>query len=161
VPALVTRRSETTVELGSGQSIVMAGLIRNSGNNTIERTPFLGSLPIIGALFRSNNFRRSETELVIVVTPYLVRPVSANQIALPTDGYRHAGDGERVFLGQEHSSRTGEARPAPTSTATQAVGPGIGSADVPAPAAPPVQQAQRPAALPPSTPSSAQPGFDF
>jgi pilus assembly protein CpaC len=161
VPALVTRRSETTVELGSGQSIVMAGLIRNSGNNSIERTPFLGSLPIIGALFRSNNFRRSETELVIVVTPYLVRPVSANQIALPTDGYRHAGDGERVMLGQEHASRSGEARPAPTSTATQAAGPGIGGADVPAPAAPPVQQAQRPAALPPTAPTSAQPGFDF
>jgi len=160
VPALVTRRSETTVELGSGQSMVIAGLLRNSGNNSIERTPFLGSLPIIGALFRSNNFRRNETELVIVVTPYLVRPVSANQIALPTDGYRHAGDGERLLLGQEHGGRSGEARPGPTSAAPQTVGPGISATDVPAPAAPRIEQAQRPAALPPSS-QSAEPGFDF
>jgi pilus assembly protein CpaC len=163
VPALVTRRAETTVELGSGQSFMIAGLLRNVGNNSVDRTPFLGSLPIIGALFRSSNFRRSETELVIVVTPYLVRPVSANQIALPTDGYRHAGDGERVLLGQEHASRSGETRPMPASAAPRTVGPGIGAAEtpVPPPAPAPVEQAQRPAALPPLTPSSARPGFDF
>ena len=88
VPSLTTRRAETTVELGSGQSFMIGGLLRNSGNNSIEKAPWLGDMPILGALFRSNSFRRNETELVIVVTPYLVRPVNASQIALPTDGYR-------------------------------------------------------------------------
>jgi pilus assembly protein CpaC len=163
VPSLVTRRSETTVELGSGQSMVIAGLIRNSGNNAIERTPFLGNLPIIGALFRSTNFRRNETELVVVVTPYLVRPVNANQIALPTDGYRHASDGERILEGQEHGSRTGEARPLPASGAPRTVSPGIDSVGSAVPATPaPVQEAQRPPALPPrQTSADARPGFNF
>ena len=166
VPSLVTRRAETTVELGSGQSFMIAGLLRNSGNNSIERTPGLGSLPIIGALFRSNNFRRSETELVIVVTPYLVRPVSASQIALPTDGYRHGNTAERVLEGQEHSGNSGEQRPVPVSTAPQTVTPGvdvIGSAlPVGGPQQPAVEAAQRPAALPPrQTAAAAQPGFNF
>jgi pilus assembly protein CpaC len=165
VPALVTRRAETTVELGSGQSFVIAGLLRNGGNNSIERTPFLGNLPVIGALFRSNNFRRNETELVIVVTPYLVQPVSASQIALPTDGFRHGNDAQRVLLGQEEGSRNGEGRPVPTSSAAQAVAPGISDArgsvpPVPQPA--PIEQAQRPAALPArAAGASAQPGFNF
>ena len=89
IPALTTRRAETTVELGSGQSFMIGGLLRNHNNNSIDRAPFLGNIPILGALFRSTRYRREETELVIVVTPYLVRPVSANQIALPTDGYRN------------------------------------------------------------------------
>ena len=164
VPALVTRRAETTVELGSGQSFVIAGLLRNGGNNSIERTPFLGSLPILGALFRSNNFRRNETELVIVVTPYLVQPVSASQIALPTDGFRHGNDSQRVLLGQEDGSRSGEQRPMPTSSAPRTVAPGISDASGAVPTAPqpaPVEQAQRPAALPARASASAQPGFNF
>jgi pilus assembly protein CpaC len=165
VPSLVTRRSETTVELGSGQSMVIAGLLRNSGNNSIERVPGLGRLPILGALFRSNNFRRNETELVIVVTPYLVRPVNASQIALPTDGYRHANDLQRVAVGQEQHSRDGETRPVPTSTAPQTVAPGVDTIGSAAPATPgrePVQQAQRPTTLPPrQTAATAQPGFSF
>ena len=164
VPSLVTRRSETTIELGSGQSMVIAGLLRNSGNNSIDRTPFLGSLPIIGALFRSTSFRRNESELVVVVTPYLVRPVNARDIALPTDGYRHAADGQRILEGQEHGSRTGEIRPMPASGAPRTVSPGVGEigSAVPALPQPPVQQAQRPQALPPArTSAAAQPGFTF
>ena len=95
VPALTTRRAETTVELGSGQSFMIAGLLRNTNTNDINKAPFLGDLPILGALFRSTSFRRSETELVIIVTPYLVRPVSG-QLALPTDGYRAPTDVQRV-----------------------------------------------------------------
>ena len=163
VPSLVTRRSETTIELGSGQSMVIAGLLRNSGNNSIERTPFLGNLPIIGALFRSNNFRRNESELVVVVTPYLVRPVNASQIALPTDGFRNAGDPERIIEGEEHNSRSGETRPMPASAAPRTVSPGIdqvGSATPSAP--PPIQEAQRPPAIAPrQTVAAAQPGFSF
>ena len=93
IPALVTRRAETTVELGSGQSFMIAGLLRNTNANDINKAPFLGDLPILGALFRSTKYRRAETELVIIVTPYLVRPVS-NQLALPTDGYRAPTSGD-------------------------------------------------------------------
>jgi pilus assembly protein CpaC len=112
VPALTTRRAETTVELGSGQSFMIAGLLKNSNTNSIDKAPLLGDLPIIGALFRSTKFRRQETELVIVVTPYLVRPVSG-QLALPTDGYRAPTDGSRVFLGQSYGGVSGPAATAP------------------------------------------------
>jgi pilus assembly protein CpaC len=145
--------------------MVIAGLLRNVGNNSIDRTPFLGSLPILGSLFRSNNFRRDETELVIVVTPYLVQPVSANRITLPTDGFRTANDGQRILLGETHDSRTGETRPVPTAAQPRTVTPGISAVD-PAGVAPqpPVQQAQRasaPALPAMRTPASAQPGFNF
>ena len=164
VPALTIRRSETTVELGSGQSIIIAGLMRNTLSNSVDRTPGIGSLPIIGALFRSNNFRRNETELVIVVTPYLVRPVSANQVSLPTDGFRNTDEANRLLIGREHGSLSGEVRPVPTAAVPETVAPGIsgGVAQGPAPSEGPVQQAQRTdVALPQGTPSSAQPGFDF
>jgi len=106
VPALTTRRAETTVELGSGQSFMIAGLLRNSNTNDINKAPFLGDLPIIGALFRSTSYRRSETELVIIVTPYLVRPVS-NQLALPIEGYRAPTDVQRVIEGQTFVGQKG------------------------------------------------------
>ncbi|MCM8557117.1 type II and III secretion system protein family protein [Sphingomicrobium sediminis] len=106
VPALVTRRAETTVELGSGQSFMIAGLLRQTGTNNIEKTPLLGDLPILGALFRSTSFRRNETELVIIVTPYLVKPVSG-RLPLPTDGYRHPNDVERVLEGQSYVGVSG------------------------------------------------------
>ena len=110
IPSLTTRRVETTVELGSGQSFVIGGLMRNSNSNSIDRAPGLGNIPIIGALFRSTRYRREETELMIVVTPYLVRPVSANQIALPTDGYRNPDEASRLILGTTNASRN-EPRP--------------------------------------------------
>ncbi|MGQ0588233.1 MAG: type II and III secretion system protein family protein [Sphingosinicella sp.] len=165
VPALTTRRAETTVELGSGQSFMIGGLLRNANTNTIDRAPGLGSLPIIGALFRSTRFRRAETELVIIVTPYLVNPVSANQIALPTDGFRSANDGQRILLGQEHNSVSGERRPVPTAAPPRTVAPGIDGAgaanNAPVPNAPaPAQRAENAAARPPQS-ASAQPGFDF
>ncbi|HUP67248.1 MAG TPA: type II and III secretion system protein family protein [Sphingomicrobium sp.] len=102
IPSLTTRRAETTVELGSGQSFMLAGLLQNRNRNNIEKAPFLGDLPILGMLFRSTSFQRDETELVIIVTPYLVRPVSG-QIALPTDGYRMPNDGMAIIGGQTFS----------------------------------------------------------
>jgi pilus assembly protein CpaC len=165
VPSLTTRRAETTVELGSGQSFMIGGLLKNSSGNTTNKAPLLGSLPIIGALFKSNAFNRNETELVIVVTPYLVRPVNANQIALPTDNIRNTGALERVFLDQNERNVPGARRPVPTMAAPTAA-PAIGSAaPVPAPAAPPPpklaqqQPAVRPA--PPQASASAAPGFSF
>ena len=113
IPSMTTRRAETTVELGSGQSFMIAGLLRNASSNNIEKAPFLGDLPILGALFRSTKFRRAETELVIIVTPYLVRPVSG-QMALPTDGLRVPTDPERVWEGQTF---TGQKGPAPSAVA--------------------------------------------
>jgi len=89
IPALSTRRAETTVELGSGQSFAIAGLIQQDGGDIVKRVPGLSSLPILGGLFRSNRFQRQETELMIVVTPYIVKPVSG-QIAMPTDAYQGA-----------------------------------------------------------------------
>ena len=127
VPALTTRRAETTVELGSGQSFMIAGLLRNTNTNNIEKAPFLGDLPILGALFRSTSYRRSETELVIIITPYLVRPVSG-QLALPSDGYRAPTDVQRVIEGQSYTGRSG-----PRPGAAVSAGPGI---SVPAGAAP-------------------------
>jgi pilus assembly protein CpaC len=108
VPALTTRRAETTVELGSGQSFMLAGLLRNSNTNSIDKAPFLGDLPIIGSLFRSTKFRRQETELVIVVTPYLVRPVNGT-IPMPTNGYRAPTDAEQFWDGQTYKGVSGHA----------------------------------------------------
>ena len=114
VPGFTTRRAETTIELGSGQAFMIGGLLRNTHSNSTNKAPFLGDLPILGSLFRSNAFRRNETELVIVVTPYLVKPVNANQIALPTDGYKAPTDFERVVGGQSFSGRSGGERPKPS-----------------------------------------------
>lgn len=132
VPGITTRRAETTVELGSGQSFMIGGLLRNAQTNTIDRAPGLGNVPILGALFRSTRYRKSETELVIVVTPYLVKPVSANQIALPTDGFKAATDAQRVLLGQTHSSASGEKRPAPSEAPPATiVAPSVGASAAP------------------------------
>ena len=127
IPALTTRRAETTLELGSGESMVIGGLLQNSHNNSIEKTPGLGDLPIIGALFRSNGWRKSETELVIVITPYLVRPVAANQIALPTDGYKAPTDLSRVLLGQLADGTSGAERPKPVMVPAGAPAPALGA----------------------------------
>ena len=101
VPSLTTRRADTTVELGSGQSFAIAGLLQNSTNQDLSDVPGVKEIPIIGALFRSDAFRRDETELMIVVTPYIVRPTSA-RLPLPTDNYVPPKDLERFLLGQNH-----------------------------------------------------------
>jgi pilus assembly protein CpaC len=130
VPALTTRRAETTVELGSGQSFMLAGLLKNTNTNNLNKAPFLGDLPIIGALFRSTKFQRDETELVIVVTPYLVRPVN-NQMAMPTNGYRAPTDAQQVLEGQTFTGVSGHppvaAAPAPAvgGTSATAAAPGF------------------------------------
>jgi pilus assembly protein CpaC len=100
VPALSTRRASTTVELGSGQSFVIAGLLQNNLTHDLSKLPGLGEVPVLGPLFRSDRFRRNETELVIIVTPYIVRPVSTPMLASPTDGLRPPSDADRVFLGR-------------------------------------------------------------
>lgn len=174
IPALTTRRAETTVELGSGQSMMIAGLLQNNHNNSISQAPGLGDVPVLGALFRSNGFQRDETELVIVITPYLVKPVNANEIVLPTDGYKAPSDLDRVFLGTLSRGSDNADRPKPSvapSSSQPAIGAvsptPLGPAPAPAPAPAPVQsgrdemKAVVPAARKGKAGSSATPGFSF
>jgi pilus assembly protein CpaC len=109
VPGLTIRQAQTTIELGSGESFAIAGLLQNTSSATIQKYPGLGDLPVIGALFRSNNFQRNESELVIICTPYLVRGVDdPNKLLSPTDGMKAPNDLERIFRG-----RLAEAVPSP------------------------------------------------
>ncbi|MFC7738513.1 type II and III secretion system protein family protein [Roseomonas sp. GCM10028921] len=111
IPALTVRRAETSVELGSGQSFAIAGLLQRSSTLVNSGLNFLGDVPVLGALFRSDRFKRSETELVIIITPYLVQPVSdPRSLAAPTDGIRPASDLERI-LHRRQLARGGPATP--------------------------------------------------
>ncbi|MEX0582896.1 MAG: type II and III secretion system protein family protein [Sneathiella sp.] len=110
IQSLLTRRAETTVELASGQSFAIGGLLSNDGDNNISKTPFLGDIPILGALFRSSSFQRNETELLIIVTPYLVKP-SNSRIAEPTDGYIPPNDKDLYVGARNFRPTLGDAAP--------------------------------------------------
>ena len=98
IPALTVRRADTTIELGSGQSMAIAGLLSDQTSQTVQATPGIGDIPILGALFRSDSFQRQQTELVIVVTPYIVRPVSdPGALKLSSDGFHAPNDFERIL----------------------------------------------------------------
>jgi pilus assembly protein CpaC len=155
VPALKSRTAETTVELGSGQAFMIAGLLNNDTANAISKTPGFGEIPILGSLFKSRRFQRNETELVIVVTPYLVKPINASDVRLPTDGYRSANVGQGLLLQQGHDGVSGARAPMPRRESLP---------PVPAPGP------QATASLPPvaardeskrSAKSAAAPGFSF
>ncbi|MBL1430725.1 MAG: type II and III secretion system protein family protein [Robiginitomaculum sp.] len=100
LPALKVRRAETTVELPSGGSMVIAGLIQQQTKQALEGVPGAKDIPILGALFRSRDFVNDETELVIVVTPYLVDPTHPQNLATPADGLRIASDFSAILLGR-------------------------------------------------------------
>lgn len=101
VPAITTRRASTTVDLGSGQTFAVAGLMSSNGSNNISKFPFLGDVPVLGALFRSTAYQNDQTELVILVTPYIVKPVDdPTLLATPLDGMTPASDYERILLGK-------------------------------------------------------------
>jgi pilus assembly protein CpaC len=119
VPALTVRRAETTVELGSGQAFAIAGLLQDSSRQTGRALPYAGEVPILGALFRSDRFQRNETELVIIITPYLVRPAESPQmVRAPTDGFVPPNDVERILLLRQ----TGRAQNRPAAVAPPARG---------------------------------------
>ena len=126
VDGLLVRRTETTVELGSGETFAIAGMLQTVTNNNDGGLPGLGDAPIIGALFKSNSMTREQTELVIMVTPLLVRPVqSMAQLHLPTDGYKIPGDVERLLLSHQVPNANGStvtppAAPAGSPPVTQA-----------------------------------------
>jgi len=98
-PGLLTRRASTTVELADGQSFAIAGLLKETIQNNINKFPFLGDIPILGALFRSSSFQKNETELIIIVTPHLVKPLDSARQTLPTDFYIEPDDTEFYLLG--------------------------------------------------------------
>jgi pilus assembly protein CpaC len=99
VPSLIVSRAETTVELGSGQSFAIAGLLETDHTQGHSGVPIAGDVPILGALFRDNSFDNKETELVIVVTPFIVRPVNdASALHLPTDGYTLPRPADRLLF---------------------------------------------------------------
>ena len=100
VPAITTRRASTMVELEDGQSFAIAGLLRESVRETVSKYPVLGDIPILGTLFRSAQYQKNETELVIIVTPHFVRPMTETQITLPTDGYLDPDDVDFYLKGR-------------------------------------------------------------
>ena len=164
VPAITTRRTETTVELGSGQSFMIAGLMSANSQNQIEKAPGVGDVPILGNLFRSRSFRKGETELVIIVTPYLVQPVNAKDIKLPTDGFRSANEFEQLLGYQNSAGNSGEARPGPTAAQPDAPEPKVSAADpvgiVPTQPEKP-RRAEQKARKPERAASAAAPGFSL
>lgn len=100
VPGLTVRRAETTVELPSGGSFMIAGLLQQTTRQTIDALPGMTSMPILGTLFRSRDYLNGETELVIIVTPYIVDPTKPQNLQTPADGLRIASDMSTVLLGR-------------------------------------------------------------
>ncbi|MDE2563543.1 MAG: type II and III secretion system protein family protein [Sphingomonadales bacterium] len=130
IPALTIRRAETTVELGSGQSFMIAGLMSNNAQNTLQKAPGLGDIPILGSMFRSTSFQKGQTELVIIVTPYLVKPVNDGDIKLPTDGYQTPNEVQQLLGNMDNDGKSGASRPGPTEQdGTVEAGPKVGALD--------------------------------
>ncbi|TPJ44676.1 type II and III secretion system protein family protein [Mesorhizobium sp. B2-5-13] len=98
--SLRKRLADTTVELPSGGSMMIAGLVRDDVRQAVNGLPGLTKIPVLGALFRSRDFVRNETELVIIITPYLVKPVARNDLAKPDDNFNPPSDGAGMFLGR-------------------------------------------------------------
>ncbi|MEL6238216.1 MAG: type II and III secretion system protein family protein [Pseudomonadota bacterium] len=165
VPALTTRRTETTVELGSGQSFMIAGLMSNNSQNAIEKAPGLGDLPILGNLFRSRQFNRGETELVIIVTPYLVKPVNERDMKLPTDGFHTSNEFQQLLGFREQDGVSGEQRPGPTAAQPEAPNPDISAADpaaiVPGSSSSSTRNAKKKPGKKTTTADAAAPGFSL
>jgi len=113
LPSISTRRVDTTVQLGDGQSFVVAGLIKNNFNESLDRTPGLGEVPVVGALFRSTEFQNDQTELMFIVTPRLVRPLNA-QVMLPTDNHLVPSRADVMLNG------SAEGKPSPATPARSA-----------------------------------------
>lgn len=107
IPALTTRRASTTVELRDGESFAIAGLLQNDFADQIRELPWLGDLPILGTLFRSTAYRRQETELVILVTPRLVKPARAGELATPADRFVAPSESDLFLMGKTEDQRSG------------------------------------------------------
>ena len=100
IPALAVRRAETTVELPSGQSMMIAGLIDSTTRQTLDGIPGIRNVPVLGALFRSRDFANDETEMVVIITPYLVDPTASSNLQTPDKGFANAGDAKTILFGK-------------------------------------------------------------
>ena len=107
VPGLIIRRATTTVELRDGQSFAIAGLIQSDFQDTVTQLPWVGDIPVLGALFRSSEFKRDETELVIIVTPRLIQPSPAGSLAAPTDNFVPPSDTDLFLFGRLEAPESG------------------------------------------------------
>lgn len=119
VPAITTRRASTVIELRDGQSFAIAGLIRSSVREKLSKYPMIGDLPVLGTLFRTSSFQRNETELIILVTPHLVKPIDSAETPVPTDDFIEPNDLD--FYGFGKIERTAAA-PEPEPAEDQAMG---------------------------------------
>ncbi|MGF1759197.1 type II and III secretion system protein family protein [Photobacterium sagamiensis] len=131
VPSLKKRSVKTTVELGNGQTIGIAGLLSENISDAVDKLPGLGDLPVIGQLFRSQQFQKGETELVILVTPRLAKPVRQQDITLPTDSFVEPNDWEFYLLGRmselKHEGASGNNFSQDSATSTYNISPDAGS----------------------------------
>lgn len=131
IPAITSRRTSTTVELGDGQSFAIAGLLQDHVRETAKKYPVLGDVPVLGMLFRSNEFQKAETELVIIVTPHLAKPLDRAAQSLPTDHYTEPSEFEFFVLGKMEGQTPGTP-PAIRPTAARAAAPALPGAQAPA-----------------------------
>ncbi|WP_426028988.1 type II and III secretion system protein family protein [Brevundimonas sp. TWP2-3-4b2] len=118
IPALNVRRASSTVELPSGGSMMIAGLLREDTRQNIDQLPGIGSLPVLGALFRSRDYLSGETELVIIIEAYIVSPTSPGRLQTPADGLVIANDAQTMLFGQLNQ----QYRPTGTATAASSAG---------------------------------------
>jgi pilus assembly protein CpaC len=101
LPSLIVRRASTTIEMRDGQSFAMAGLLLNTSNANLQQLPWLGDVPVLGALMRSTQYQKKETDLVIIVTPHIVQPARpGDPLRVPTDEARAGNDADFVLLGR-------------------------------------------------------------
>jgi pilus assembly protein CpaC len=100
IPSIKTRRAETTLEIPSGGSMAMAGLIQEQTKQAVNGIPGIDSLPVLGSLFRSQDFVNNQTELMVLVTPYVVRAVAQKELSRPDDGFAPASDSQSTLLAQ-------------------------------------------------------------
>ncbi len=122
IPALNVRRAQTTVEVPSGGSFAIAGLLQHTTKQVLDQFPGLGDMPVLGALFRSRDFQNDQTELVVLATAYLVKPGAEKNFASPTDGFNVAADGDTLLLGRLNNTN----KPGlPAAKSTDGVNPGF------------------------------------
>ena len=122
VPGLTTRRASTTVELRDGQSFAIAGLLQDDFQDTIEQIPLLGEIPILGALFRSSQFQKSQTELVIIVEVHLVKPAPAGSLATPVDNFIPPSEADIWLFGRTEAPGSGTPQSGAAALAAESAG---------------------------------------
>lgn len=152
IPGLRTRRASTTLELRDGESFAIAGLLSKDFQTTVNQVPLLGSIPLLGALFRSSSFQKGETELLIVVTPRLVQPIRPGQVRLPTDRVLDPRETDTFLLGQPY-------RPSKVEPAAPAAPTGVPAA--PQSAAPSAAPPQASAELAPAPAHAKEDGYAY